>query len=339
MAESYSWEQMLDDFRRLGGTAENIVQREGPRGNGLFALHPSQPVRIHAPAHLLLDTEHVVLDGEELVVDPAAPVPAEVRDFFARYQKHFSWGAAGRRDVEAFERSLQRLPPPLLARLKALALLDLEQRHRGEWQEVIKTYFMHARRIAVEGRNRLMPVVELANHSPRSPGFKVTDGVTVEGRFDDEVTVNYSASDALRRFFTYGFVSQEPTAFSLPVRFEMPSGVRLEINTDLDAIDREAKLPVPKVQKTDSCYVLSHLRIGWDGAPRMPRTLVRRVLADVPTEVVDEAFDRIRGANMSALCDLLELSEGNADCASLRRAIVCQLQAIAQCFGVRPSDA
>ena len=335
MTQAYSWERMLDEFRQLGGTADNVVQRSGPRGNGIFTVDPSQPVCIRVPGPLLVDVKHVVLDGDDLVVDPAAGAPAEVRDFFTRYQRHFSWGAAGRRDVEAFEKSLQALPEALLGRLKALALLDLQQRHRGDWPEVVKTWFLNSRKIRYKGHTVVMPLVELINHSPRSRGYKVDEDISVEGTFEDEVTVNYSMADSLSRFFTYGFVSQEPAAFSLPVRFSLQGGVRLEVRTQVESVSRAGNLPAPKVEEKEGRRILSHLRLGSDGSPRLPKTLMRKALPDLPAETVDEAFERIRSANLEALCDLLELAEGAEGCGPLRRAILCQLRALAHCYGVR----
>lgn len=339
MAQAYSWDRMLEEFRQLGGTADNVVQRQGGHGNGIFAVDPTQPVGIRVPARLLVDVKHVVLDGDDLVVDPAAGVPAEVCDFFSRYQRHFSWGAAGRRDVEAFEKSLQGLPEALRDRLKALALLDLEQRHQGEWAEVLKTWFLNSRKISYKGHTVVMPVVELVNHSPKSRGFKVEDDISVEGVFEDEVTVNYSVSDSLRRFFTYGFASQEPVAFSLPVLFSLRGGPQVQVSNLIDTVIRAGNLPAPKVEEKGNRRILSHLRLGSEGSPRLPKTLMRKALPDLPAETADEVFERIRSANIGTLCDLLDLAEGAESCGPLRRAIVCQLRALSHCHGVRADGA
>ena len=53
------WDDMLDEFRALGGTADNICLKEGPFGRGLFPRDPSKPIRIHIPENLLVDLKHV----------------------------------------------------------------------------------------------------------------------------------------------------------------------------------------------------------------------------------------------------------------------------------------
>ena len=96
MSEPYTWSQMLDEFRALGGKAENVEQRRGRYGNGLFPVDPEQSIHITVPEHLLIDSEHLVLEGEALVVSPSIEVTLDARGFIARYQKYFSWGAEGR---------------------------------------------------------------------------------------------------------------------------------------------------------------------------------------------------------------------------------------------------
>lgn len=339
MARDYYWDRMLDEFRQLGGTADNVVQRAGPLGNGLFPLDPERPVRVHVPGHLLVDVEHVVLEGDDLVIGEKSGISTEVAAFFARYQKHFSWGASGRTDSETFERSLQALPSPLRKRLRELALLDLDYRQAGEWSEVIRRSFVNSRKIDYRERSVLMPVAELINHSPRSRGYNVNDGIGVEGRFDDEVTVMYSVADPLQRFFTYGFASHELVAFSLPTRFTISGNMTVEVRNLTDSINRVGKLPVPHVEEREKRRILSHLRIGSEGSPRLPRTLMRKALPDLDAEAADEAFDRIRNANLTALCDLLDLTEGVEACGLLRRAIVHQLRTASHCFGSRPDGA
>lgn len=335
---SWDWPAMLAQFRRLGGVAENIEQRVGPYGNGLFPIDPEQPIEIAIPARLLIDADHLVLEGDDLVVSPAAKAAPEVSHFIARYQKHFSWGADGRKGVEAFESALKTLPEALLQRLQQLHLLNLTNRHKGVWTEVLRQRFLQSRRINYHGRKVSMPIIELINHSPRSPGYLINDGIQFKGTFDGEITVNYSpASDALLRFFTYGFASAEPGAYSLPMHLKLGDGRTVHVGYNIAEVTLIDKLAVPKVVTEGQRTRLSHLRLGLERAPRMPRTLLRKALPDWPVALVDEVFERVRSSNLLALTELLELAEG-ADTAiarEFRRAIRYQLKALAHCYGVR----
>lgn len=339
MNTTYPWQQMLDDFRQLGGTAENIEQRAGQYGNGLFPVDPAQPVAIAIPSTLLVDTDHLVLDGVDLVVDPASGAPAKVCVFIARYQKHFSWGADGRRQVESFETALKTLPEPLLERLRQLRLLNLEVRHKGPWDEILRRHFLQSRRINYHERKVVMPIIELINHFPKSPGYLINDGIQFKGSFTDEVSVNYSpTSDSLLRFLNYGFANQEPTAYCLPMHLKLNDGDIIHVGYDGGSINVVDKLPLPKVETQGKRRKLSHLRLGIERAPRMPRTLLRKALPDLPAPVADELFDRLRNANQLELCKLLELADGvNTPIGrEFRQAVLYQLKAMTHCFGVRP---
>jgi hypothetical protein len=341
MSDTYTWSQMLDDFRALGGTADNVEQRRGQYGNGLFSIDPEQPIAITIPAQMLIDCDHLVLDGDYLIVSPVAKATFEVSSFIARYQKHFSWGADGHRHAEEFESALKTLPEPLLARLRQMRLLNLDLRHKGPWTEVLRRRFMGSRQINYHERKVSMPIIELINHAPKSSGYAINDGIQFKGKFADEITVNYSpASDALLRFFNYGFASMEPQAYSLPMHLKLNNGGTLHIGVNSGEVELKDKLPVPKVAIDGTRRILAHLRLGMMRTPRLPRTLLRKALPDLPTGQVDELFDRIRNANQQILCDLLELADG-ADtpiAREFRRAVLFQLKALSYCFGVRFAD-
>jgi len=338
MSESYSWKQMLADFRQLGGTANNVEQRRGACGNGLFPMDPALPVAIHVPDSLLIDDEKLVLVDGALEISPEADVPGDVRAFYAKYQKHFSWGADGRDHMEAFESGLKDLPETLRLRLRQLGLLNLPVRHEGAWEEVLRRRFLVSRRINYKKRKVIMPIIELINHMPRSPGYQVKDGIGFGGTFTDEVTVNYSATnDSLLRFLNYGFANQEPFAYSLPVTLKQGENLTVVVGLNPDEMQPVNRLPTPKVEVEANKRKLSHLRLGMERAPRMPRTLMRNVLSDLPAAEVDEIFDRVRSTNILVLTELLELADGVTSPMGreFRQAIRCQLRALSHCYGVR----
>lgn len=333
---------MLADFRCLGGVANNVEQRQGLFGNGLFPIDPAQPIEIAIPDRLLIDTDHLMLEGDELVVSPALTTPDDVRVFIARYQQHFSWGADGRSGVAAFESALKTLPEPLLTRMRQTHLLNFEARHKGPWPEVLRRRFLASRQIGYHTRKVSMPIIELINHAPVSPGYAINDGIQYKGQFADEITVNYSpTSDALQRFLNYGFASPELQAYSLPMHLKLPDGGTVHIGVNAGEVELKDKLPVPKVMIEGNRRRLAHLRLGMARTPRLPRTLLRLALPELPTAQVDELFDRIRHANQQTLCDLLELAEG-ADtpiAREFRRSMRFQLKALSHSFGVRPDAA
>ena len=61
-----AWDDMLDEFRALGGTADNIQLGQGQFGRGLFPIDPGAPIAILGPADAArVDEVDPVDDGFE----------------------------------------------------------------------------------------------------------------------------------------------------------------------------------------------------------------------------------------------------------------------------------
>src|SRR5215472_16098366 len=105
------WDTMLAEFRALGGTAENVVLRQGPRGRGVFPLDPAEPVRLCVPPNLIVRAEDTeIWDGRLVVKASAATVGARERAFFDNYQRDFSWGAGVLDDLWQAQLAWSQIP-------------------------------------------------------------------------------------------------------------------------------------------------------------------------------------------------------------------------------------
>ena len=49
-----NWDFLLSEFRRLGGIADNVCQKEGEYGRGIFSVNPRLRARIFTPSKLLV---------------------------------------------------------------------------------------------------------------------------------------------------------------------------------------------------------------------------------------------------------------------------------------------
>lgn len=65
MSENVRWFDLIEEFRRLGGSADNICLRAGPFGRGVFPVDPSQPMLVRAPENFLLPVEEAAFQGDE----------------------------------------------------------------------------------------------------------------------------------------------------------------------------------------------------------------------------------------------------------------------------------
>ena len=78
MGSAADWHAFLDEFRAFGGKAENVMQRRGAFGLGLFPIDPSKPVDLLVPDELLVGIELTYLDQDMILCTLAALDDARV---------------------------------------------------------------------------------------------------------------------------------------------------------------------------------------------------------------------------------------------------------------------
>lgn len=340
MGESWTWEDMITEFRALGGVADNVELRDGIYGLGLFPIDAARPVDLHIPDTMVIPTEHVHSQGDDLVVSAESGKDPRVRAFFTRYQRHFSWGVQARADVEAFRRQYADLPDELLQALAGIGI-EISRPLGSKWEPL--ELFKMTRAISYRGNSIFMPVTDLANHTRDARGFDLADGVRIAGTFPGEVFVHYGPADSLGRYFSQQFVSDEVAVFSLAINIPVGAGGKTLIIGrrfgEKQTADQRTLLPV--VREEGDNILLTHVMLGNDRFPRLPRTLFRRALPALPVELADELFQRIVSTNMLSYLQLLDtLDRFDAEPArQLRQVTRLQLKGIARSYGALDAGA
>ena len=82
-------------------------------------------------------------------------------------------GNGGKEKTELFEKGLSLFNSNLKKLIKQYALVDLEKRHKGEWNNVIKNQFLNARKVKFKNDIFIAPIWELVNHEVKSLPFIV----------------------------------------------------------------------------------------------------------------------------------------------------------------------
>ena len=54
-----NWDCLIFEFRRLGGIADNVFQKEGKYGRGIFPVDPNLKARIFTPSKLLVNKDDI----------------------------------------------------------------------------------------------------------------------------------------------------------------------------------------------------------------------------------------------------------------------------------------
>ena len=308
MVCNHDWDELLNEFRSFGGRAENVVQREGPSGLGLFPINPTEPVELMVPNSLLIPADNVVLINGEVTIQDDSAFPNGYSDWFRRYQATYSWGAEGEASVTRFETGLQQLPESLRQSLQVLGLYQPEQRlPLTNWRENMLRRFLNSRCLGRQGQLLVMPIMELLNHAPLAPNWQIQadGGVSVSGLRKGEVLVKYSNADPLRRLLGYGFNAPEPMAFSLKVQLQ-----HREHPVLVQGGGGRHWFQPAGIEQRDELLIVKQPLLGYTKGPKLPKSLF--LLACKGLNRVDpaELFDQIHRANTLELVKLIHQLEG-----------------------------
>jgi hypothetical protein len=325
---------MIGAFRALGGTADNIGLGHGTLGRGLFPLDAAKPVRLHVPENLLFAVEDVEFTDEGPRIGESTGVAKPEREFFENYEATFSWGGGGRAESAQFIAALDALPPDVRALL--IADFGMGEFLEGDPGERTRKRFLKSRVVGINGKEAVMPVIELANHGTEGLLYEFDAGLKIEGKPGAEVLVRYNSRDAFGIFHAYGFASPQPQAFSVPMKTSL-GAAELVIQSDIGAYTMRGNFPVPQVKIQGSNLLLSHLMIGRRGFPRLSRGIFCTLMREAGATNADEVFDNIlffNRMNFLKLLAVLETHPGEMSL-TLRRMARYQLEAMAYCMGKR----
>jgi hypothetical protein len=321
-----SWDELLAAFRALGGVAENVVQREGPLGRGIYPLDPARPVRLHVPKSLLIPENAIEVRDGGLRVKEQSTASPQARDFFEAYHAFASWGGGGQQEVLDFLSGIRALPESVASALRKE--LSLEFLFEEPASDMVRERFLKNRSITSDNSVVAMPMVELVNHSPDGVSYDTSNGVTVAGRFDGEVLVRYNLADTYLRFVHYGFVASERFAFSLPMGARHRRGM-LTIHQDYDINRMQGDVPIPLASAKGGELVLSHALLGDRKNPYAPRAVFQQVVqraAGIEEAEAQELFDQIVMANRMQFLKVLAACEEAEGPMVLKVRRMCRLQ-------------
>ena len=328
-----AWDDLLDEFRALGGTADNVRLGQGEFGRGLFPIDPTRPVAINVPDNLLVAIDDMVLENGVPCVGPNAKVNEREKAWLDRYQKEFAWGAGGADEIRKIFEMAGQLPEELRNKL-------LTQYRCGLWfktptDELIKERYFNARKIDYRGRAVVMPLVEMANHGSGG-AYDLSSGVGLKGSFSGEIVAEYSQYDSYDYFLAWGFATQRPVAFSIALSGNIDS-TPLDIDQMFEGTEPPPRMWIPKVYKTADKIKLPFLLIGHRNSPRIPKGIFYRLMRQAGFAGFEEAFDLIHHMNRLHFISLLIALDGiDLPIARTVRAMAhYQLRAMSFCYGVR----
>tara|TARA_B100000700_G_scaffold242872_1_gene270596 strand:+ start:970 stop:1983 length:1014 start_codon:yes stop_codon:yes gene_type:complete len=262
------WDSLVLKFRKLGGIADNVCQKNGEFGRGIFSIDPNIRSRIFIPSKLMVAKDDIYLEGNQLRIKKEAEYSAEVRDFFNYYQDNFSWGGGGKEIVESFEKGLSLFSSNLKKLLRECMVVDIQKRHRGLWEEVILGEFLRARAFRFNKLLMICPILELVNHDVISLPFnKYLDGISTPNYppIKGEIIHNYNSKSPLNRFFYQGFFCKESIVFSFPFSLNLKS-----LGINFVCLGNQLQDDAMKIEKFPNKICVKGLPIAAVNNPRLP---------------------------------------------------------------------
>jgi len=327
------WDDLLHEFRALGGTADNIRLGEGEYGRGLFPVIPSLPVALHIPENLLIPVEDMVFIDGKLRVGPKSGASARERAWLDRYQELLGWSGGGADSIRQMYDQAAALPSELRSRLATepfCAPLLAEPTDR-----LILTRYMTARSLTYEDKSVVIPLVELANHRD-GVRYLCKDGVGLHGQFPGEILVQYSDHDSLDYFLTWGFASPRPVAFSVMMSGQIDT-TPMQIQSGFAGRPASPRDWIPQMEKSAAGGSLSFVMLGNEKFPRLAKGIFYKLMRDAGYSGYEECFDLIQHHNRLHALALIKVLDGvDLPLARTLRAVAQhRLHAMSFCFGVR----
>lgn len=300
--------ELLEGFRGLGGVADNITLAYGQFGRGVFPINQNRPITIKVPAHLLVSPSCLYLDREHHVrVNKKSGLEPNFISFYEDYQQFFGWSSFSLDELSAHDKALRGLSENIKQFLLLFGWLksDFVEKNINEH---LHNYFV-SRQIGINSASKLMPILELINHSASGKPYIVDDGVYVAGVFETEVLTCYRRNfDAFHFFRNYHFATETNTILSCNVKIEVPNIGIINISRFDSTFDIKEGVTRSKIIKSKAEVSISFLELVSDGNKTLPKTMFADRMHEfhISTQTANEIFDGLVDHNRKVLADMMD---------------------------------
>ncbi|QVL46357.1 MAG: hypothetical protein KFB94_04500 [Methylophilaceae bacterium] len=317
--------EILEKFRALGGVADNVELRHGEYGRGIFPKNPNLPIKIITPTHLLVSPSWLKLDRENHIrINPKLGLDPAFVDFYESYQKFFGWSNVGINELSDYHNDLVKLPKSI----KQFLLLFGWQNTDFDKKNITcyLNEYLASRQIRIGNESKLMPIIELINHSPDGKQYLASEGVKFVGTFKGEVLASYHGSfDAIHFFRIYHFNSQSTTVLSCDVKIDVPDLGLINISRFDAMVDIKDGVITPRMLKNKNGIQIDFVELVNNKNKLSPRKVFIDGLSqfNVTLLVANQIFDGLIEHNRRAYADFI------SECRLSDNKVAKQLESIA----------
>jgi len=303
-------EEIIDEFRYFGGVFENL-QFEFSENFGirLVVIDPSKKFKIFIPENLLYDIDMIELNEQnQIIINNKYPCSVRKRKFFENYQQYLGWGNSGYENTLNTQSELQKLPNELMECLLIFGLRNDFKKDLSP-QFCLQKYFLN-RKISHNGKSKIMPIMELLNHSDHGHPFLIDAGVTCSGYSDTEAYARYHYMiDGFDFFQIYNFAIKPKVALSCDVSLTIPTFGKISINrTKLNTPVTNSLLKKRFIKDRETKFYDIELANTLD--PHMPINKFEELCQkhDINKEISQSIFKGLLKHNIITLNHCLELT-------------------------------
>ncbi len=317
--------EILEKFRALGGVADNVELRNGQFGRGIFPINSNLPIKIITPTHLLVSPSWLKLDRENHIrINPKLGLDPAFIDFYESYQQFYGWSNVGINELSDYHNELIKLPKSI----KKFLLLFGWQNNDFDKKNITDYLngYLASRQIRIGNESKLMPVVELINHSHDGKQYLASEGVKFSGTFKGEVKACYHGSfDAIHFFRIYHFNSESTTVLSCDVKIDVPNVGSINISRFDAMVDIKDGVITPRMVKNKSGIQIDFLELVNNKNKLSPRKVFVDGISqfDVSLLVGNQIFDGLIEHNRKAYTDFI------SECRLSTNKVAKQLESIA----------
>ncbi|KZR67921.1 hypothetical protein PMIT1303_00334 [Prochlorococcus sp. MIT 1303] len=297
----------LERFVALGGIAENVCQREGEFGRGIFPIDPSRSAKIMTPRSLLINHANISIHDGEIIIKDKTCFTAEESVFIESYYNNHSWGSNGNVDSINYLNFISKACESVKNALVNFAFVDKNLLSLGVSPQSIFKRFVDERVFVFEGNSVLAPLMELINHSAYALPFRVTASGLHSPAFErgsTELLSKYSPKNSSMSIWKkYGFACRCIVAYSIPFEISINNeSVSVRCFGQLGLGHRENK----SFSLVADALSIKSLPVGCLSAS-LPFATFNSILcsAGLSVDVAKSLFPKVREINIKARSNLL----------------------------------
>ena len=216
---------LLGRFIALGGIADNICQRKGDYGRGIFPVDASRPAKIMTPKNLFISAGDLYFDGNAIAIKDNSGHSAEEIAFLEIYYNQYSWGNNGNSDSASFLRFIVSLPELIKKQLLVNGFVDASLLSYRDDNDCLLRRFVSERCVNFGDQSVLAPVWEFVNHSSFAAPLRIASyGVETPPiePSSQEILFKYGGQNSpISMWKKYGFACDCVFAYSIPFKIDM----------------------------------------------------------------------------------------------------------------------